>query len=91
MDILGRITLYNDDCMNIMRNMPDKAFDLAIVDPPYGIQINKSGRVGHYGGGIRFGTTLFRKHHISRSYFVYHDIKLYGVGIILDCLLQEVL
>lgn len=51
MDILGKITLYNDDCMNIMRNMPDKAFDLAIVDPPYGIQINKSGRVGHYGGG----------------------------------------
>lgn len=50
MDILGKITLYNDDCMNIMRNMPDKAFDMAIVDPPYGIQINKSGRVGHYGG-----------------------------------------
>lgn len=40
MDRLGKITLYNDDCMEIMRNMPDKAFDLAIVDPPYGIDIN---------------------------------------------------
>ena len=49
-DRLGSITLYNADCMEIMRNMPDKAFDLAIVDPPYGININKSGRVGHYGG-----------------------------------------
>ena len=28
---------YNRDCMDAMREMPDKAFDLAIVDPPYGI------------------------------------------------------
>ena len=26
------------DCMELMRDMPDKAFDLAIVDPPYGIK-----------------------------------------------------
>jgi len=25
------------DCMEYMRGLPDKAFDLAIVDPPYGI------------------------------------------------------
>ncbi len=25
------------DCMDIMRNMPDKSVDLCIVDPPYGI------------------------------------------------------
>lgn len=25
------------DCMEAMREMPDKAFDLAIVDPPYGL------------------------------------------------------
>jgi len=25
------------DCMEFMRNMPDKSFDLALVDPPYGI------------------------------------------------------
>ena len=28
---------YNQDCLEAMRQMPDKAFDLAIVDPPYGI------------------------------------------------------
>lgn len=27
---------YNMDCLDAMRQMPDKAFDLAIVDPPYG-------------------------------------------------------
>ena len=26
---------YNMDCMEAMRQMPDKCFDLAVVDPPY--------------------------------------------------------
>lgn len=26
---------YNMDCMEYMRSLPDKAFDLAVVDPPY--------------------------------------------------------
>lgn len=26
----------NCDCMEYMRSLPDKAFDLAVVDPPYG-------------------------------------------------------
>lgn len=30
-------TAYNVDCMEYMRTLPDKAFDLAVVDPPYGI------------------------------------------------------
>ncbi len=28
---------YNMDCMEAMKDMPDKYFELAIVDPPYGI------------------------------------------------------
>ena len=35
---------YNCDCMEAMREYPDKYFDLAIVDPPYGS-----------GGGGRMG------------------------------------
>jgi len=31
---------YNIDCMEYMRSLPDKAFDLAVVDPPYGIGEN---------------------------------------------------
>src|SRR4051812_1241125 len=30
---------YNQDCMEYMAGLPDKAFDLAIVDPPYGVNI----------------------------------------------------
>ena len=39
---------YNMDCMEAMREMPDKAFDLAVVDPPYGIGITDSGRLKKY-------------------------------------------
>ncbi len=31
------IELLNCDCMEYMATVPDKYFDLAIVDPPYGI------------------------------------------------------
>ena len=31
------ITYTNEDCMELMARYPDKHFDLAIVDPPYGI------------------------------------------------------
>ena len=31
------IELHNADCMDYMRDLPDNAFELAIVDPPYGI------------------------------------------------------
>ena len=31
------INIYNKDCLKAMREMSDNQFDLAIVDPPYGI------------------------------------------------------
>lgn len=36
MEKLGNITLYNADNMDIMKQYPDKYFELAIIDPPYG-------------------------------------------------------
>lgn len=33
---MSNIELFNADCMDALREMPDKAYDLAIVDPPYG-------------------------------------------------------
>jgi len=35
--------VYNEDCIEVMKRYPDNYFDLAIVDPPYGIDINNSG------------------------------------------------
>lgn len=36
---------YNMDCMDGMKEFPDKYFDLAVVDPPYGI--GESGEKNH--------------------------------------------
>lgn len=36
------LDLRNMDCMELMREFPDKHFELAIVDPPYGIEVNIS-------------------------------------------------
>ena len=36
------ITVTNEDNMELMKRYPDNYFDLAIVDPPYGININVS-------------------------------------------------
>ena len=43
MEKLGNITLYNADCMEIMKGFSDKQFGLALVDPPYGIGAPKMG------------------------------------------------
>ena len=29
--------IYNDDCLNILKQLPDKCIDLVLTDPPYGI------------------------------------------------------
>ena len=34
-EIIGSSILYNCDCMDLMKQFPDKHFDLAIVDPPF--------------------------------------------------------
>lgn len=37
--------IYNEDCLEAMKEMSDNQFDLAIVDPPYGINITKNKRL----------------------------------------------
>lgn len=53
---------FNIDCMEYMRDLPDLAFDLAVVDPPYGIGI--SGQVERYD---------FKNPKHSRKYHVQKD------------------
>lgn len=35
---------FNEDCMELMARYPDKHFDLAVVDPPYGIGVDNSNK-----------------------------------------------
>jgi len=47
------VELLNMDCMTYMANQPDNRFDLAIVDPPYGID-NKISANGKKNKGNKF-------------------------------------
>ena len=46
------------DCMELMREFPDKHFDLAIVDPPYGIG---AGGVGFKNGSSKSEKSYFKE------------------------------
>jgi len=46
MNVTDKITITNEDNMLLMARYPDNYFDLAIVDPPYGINVSKTGNVG---------------------------------------------
>lgn len=39
---------YNMDCLEGMKEFPDKYFDLAVVDPPYGINASEFGNGNGY-------------------------------------------
>lgn len=54
--------LYNMDCMQGMKEFPDGFFDLAIVDPPYGIGID--GQKKRVCGNPKHN----RKEHIRKSW-----------------------
>lgn len=50
--------VFLGDCMDFMRKAPDKAWDLAIVDPPYGI--GEDGGSNHSRGTHRAAATKFK-------------------------------
>ncbi|MES1989242.1 MAG: DNA methyltransferase [Pseudomonadota bacterium] len=43
---IGKATLHNIDCMELLKATPDKFYDLAIVDPPYFEDYSKKNYTG---------------------------------------------
>jgi site-specific DNA-methyltransferase (adenine-specific) len=39
---IGKATIYNMDCMTLLKETPDNYYQLAITDPPYGIGISNN-------------------------------------------------
>lgn len=66
------LDLRNCDCLDLMAEFPDKHFDLAIVDPPYGI--GEDGRNNHTRGNLAKasdyrGRTKYDCYKPNKSYF----------------------
>ena len=58
---------YNMDCMEAMKQFPDNAFDLAVVDPPYGIGADnfKNGAGASKDGGKLYSTAVKMKNRLN--------------------------
>lgn len=54
------VELLHIDCMEYMATLPDKAFDLAIVDPPYGIGFGEYNRTNKDAKGNRFKANKYK-------------------------------
>lgn len=52
---MPKIELLHIDCMEYMATLPDKAFELAIVDPPYGIGDSKLTQGGTWASKYKTG------------------------------------
>ena len=59
MKITDKITITNEDCMDLLRRTPDKYYSLALVDPPYGI--NACENLAKNNGKKYGGKTLARR------------------------------
>ena len=68
---IKNISLYNCDCMEFMKDIPDNFYDLAIVDPPYGIDVAASGKVGgnNCGKAKDYGAKEWDKQPPNEEYF----------------------
>lgn len=65
---------YNMDCMQGMKEFPDKYFDLAIVDPPYGIGV---GSMAYTNGVERVGHALANRKDYRHGEWDYRPSKDY--------------
>jgi len=55
---MPQIEILHTDCMEYMAGLPDKAFDLAIVDPPYGIGYDAQ---AYKNSGTKYGSAAAAK------------------------------
>lgn len=63
----AKINLYNQDCMIAMKKMRDNQFDLAIVDPPYGINFGKFNRTNRTSSGKRYKANKYKNSNWDNS------------------------
>lgn len=59
--------IYNMDCLEGMKNIPDKSIDLVVTDPPY--KTTARGNAGNTGGMLR------KKIYMDGKVFKHNDIK----------------
>lgn len=57
---MSELTITNEDNMQLMARYPDKHFDLAIVDPPYGLNFDTFNRTNKDSNGVRYKANKYK-------------------------------
>ncbi len=68
-----KIELLNADCMDVMKTFSDKQFDLAIVDPPYGLDANshrENERRSNCAKSKRYHNAVWEQSKPTKEYFL---------------------
>jgi len=60
MQITDKITITNEDCMDLLKRTPDNFYDLAITDPPYGIGFGEFNRTNKATNGERIKANKYK-------------------------------
>ena len=93
--------VFNTDCLEYMRTLPDKAFQLAIADPPYGIDAdrNQMSRAGtQYGASMAkckdYGKSEWDKSAPDKEFFnellrVCENVILWGANHYIESLPRQ--
>lgn len=83
---IGKINMFLGDNMEFMKDIPDKHYDLAIVDPPYGINLAKStGVLSRYNTqGADWDKAVPGKEYFDELFRVSKNQIIWG-GTILTC------
>ncbi len=61
MEVVKGINITNEDNMQLMARYPDNHFELAIVDPPYGLDFAKYNRVSTSSNGEKYISNNYKK------------------------------
>lgn len=85
---LNRLILA--DCMSIMKEIPDKYFELAIVDPPYGLDckngFNRATRYSLKGKTINWDTNIPDNNYFNELFRVSQNQIIWGGNYYLETL-----
>jgi site-specific DNA-methyltransferase (adenine-specific) len=89
--IIGKATLYNADCMELLKATPDKFYELAIVDPPYGINVNHNMGRRRGNKASEYKPAVWDSSAPEKSYFdeiirVSKNQIVWGANHFIDCL-----
>jgi len=74
------INIYNQDCMEAMKDMSDNQFDLAIVDPPYGIGDFRNSKSKKHHKKIQWNNNIPNKKFFNEIKRVTKNRIIFGVN-----------